>query len=179
MYGDNSREYLKHDIGPLTIVPLMTWNRLWLKVCWTCRWEEEFLITQRGRWNFLCCVLFTNKVHWASLRSLKEAEKISKRILQLWMAHSYWSTTQVVWLDFVKGRLIRFKQNHRALTMHTKLQASSPFNTHYCASYYVPGFFFMINSEVDHIYYILSRNPSIKLKLKLWPFWTIPHLQIL
>lgn len=33
MYGDN-------DIGTLTTVPLMTWNGLWLKVCWSC-WGKK------------------------------------------------------------------------------------------------------------------------------------------
>lgn len=82
---------------------------------------------------------------------------------------------------FVEGKLVRFKQNHRALTKHNELQgARSPFNTNYCAFHCVPGCFSMplINSELDHVFYVLSRNPSMKLKLTLQPFRTRPGIVV-
>lgn len=57
------------------------------------------------------------------LSILKRFQRSRKKLHEDYaiMNGSYWSMTWVAGLDFVKGKLVGFKQKHRALTKHTEL----------------------------------------------------------
>lgn len=84
LYGDNGWDYLKHDIGTLTIVLLMTWKGLWLKVCWTYKEKKKFL-------------MLVPRAKKVSQKSFTEAAKISMRIMQLWTQIGVGPSSVILW----------------------------------------------------------------------------------